>query len=327
MRREGQILPLFCLFFGKRGDPMESVSVIIPTYRPDQKLRALLERLSTQSLRPEQILLVNTEKDLFDPALLNGMDNVEIVHISRKEFDHGGTRHWASTLTSGEILIYMTMDAVPADNDLIKNLVGAFADPLVVCAYARQLPAKDAGVLERYTRQFNYGEKDLIKEQKDTDRLGIKTYFCSNVCAAYRRDIYEKLGGFPRKTIFNEDMIYAARAVKAGYRIAYRSGARVIHSHNYSGAQQLKRNFDLGVSQAQYAEIFAGVKSESEGMKLVKSEAKWLIRSHEAGALPALVYQSACKLIGYRLGKRYAVLPDWLVRRLSMNPGYWEETL
>ena len=34
------------------------------------------------------------------------------------------------------------------------------------------------------------------------------------MCAAYRRDIYEELGGFIKHTIFNEDMIYAAGAVK-----------------------------------------------------------------------------------------------------------------
>ena len=55
---------------------------------------------------------------------------------------------------------------------------------------------------------------------------GIKTFFCSNVCAAYRREIYEELGGFVRHTIFNEDMIYAAKAVEAGYSVAYAADAQ-----------------------------------------------------------------------------------------------------
>ena len=61
--------------------------------------------------------------------------------------------------------------------------------------------------------------------QKILRRLGIKTFFCSNVCAAYRREIYEELGGFVKHTIFNEDMIYAAKAVEAGYAIAYAADA------------------------------------------------------------------------------------------------------
>lgn len=60
-----------------------------------------------------------------------------------------------------------------------------------------------------------------MKSSADLERLGIKTYFCSNVCAAYCREIYCELGGFESGTIFNEDMIYAAKLIKSGYSIAY----------------------------------------------------------------------------------------------------------
>ena len=60
--------------------------------------------------------------------------------------------------------------------------------------------------------------------------------------------MYEALGGFSRRTIFNEDMILAGQMVQAGYKVAYAAEARVIHSHNYSGLQQFHRNFDLAVS-------------------------------------------------------------------------------
>jgi len=56
-------------------------------------------------------------------------------------------------------------------------------------------------------------------------------------------------------------MIYAAAAVKAGYAIRYEAQAQVIHSHQYTNWQQLRRNFDLGVSQADHPEVFAGVSS------------------------------------------------------------------
>ena len=77
-----------------------------------------------------------------------------------------------------------------------------------------------------------------------------------------------------RHTIFNEDMIYAAGLVKAGYGVAYEAEARVIHSHNYTGRQQLRRNFDLGVSQAQHPEIFRGVPSEGEDHRLSAAAGK-----------------------------------------------------
>lgn len=69
-------------------------------------------------------------------------------------------------------------------------------------------------MVERYGRYFNYPAKSQVKTKKDLSRLGIKTYFASNVCCAYRRDVFEKQGGFISHTIFNEDMIYAAGSLR-----------------------------------------------------------------------------------------------------------------
>ena len=219
----------------------------------------------------------------------------------------------------------MTHDCVPYDRNLVKELLEALdASERVAAAYARQLPAADCGVIERYTRDFNYPAVSRLKGKEDEDELGIKTYFCSNVCAAYRRDIYLKLGGFTKKTIFNEDMIFAGHAVEAGYQIAYAADAQVIHSHNYTAMQQLHRNFDLGVSQADHPEVFGHLHSEGEGIRLVKKTAKWLVENGHVLLLPQLVMASGSKYAGYWLGKHYKKLPEGLIRSLTMNPAYWE---
>ena len=100
------------------------------------------------------------------------------------------------------------------------------------------------------------------------------------MCAAYKKSIYEEIGGFVKKAIFNEDMIYAGTMAKRGYGIAYAADACVIHSHNYSCRQQFHRNFDLGVSQADHPEIFEGVPSEGEGLRLVKKSLAYLIKTY-----------------------------------------------
>ncbi len=300
------------------------ISVVIPTYKPDQRFRELLRRLRAQTLPPAEILVVNTQESLFDQELIRDIDGIRLVHIQKEDFDHGGTRDMAVSLTEGDIIVFMTMDALPADRHLLEKLVEPFADPRVACSYARQIPDKDADALERYSRMFNYGDQDMVKTKADLPRLGIKTYFCSNACAAYRRSTYQQVGGFITRTIFNEDMIFAAEAVEAGYAVAYASKARVIHSHHYTGSQQLHRNFDLGVSQAEHPEIFDQVKSESEGIKMVKQQAAYLVKCKKAGKIPHLLYISGCKYIGYRLGKAYQKLPGFMVKKLSMNRSYWE---
>jgi len=308
------------------------IDVIIPLYKPGRELFSLLDILSRQTVRIHRIILMNTEEKYFERLvygnrLLEKYKNIiEVSHLSKREFDHGRTRRAAVNRSAADIFVMMTQDAVPDDDTLIEKLTAPLindTDGKLAAAYARQLPDEKCSVLEQFTRMFNYPEESCVKSLNDIDRLGIKTFFCSNVCAAYRRDIYDKLGGFVRRTIFNEDMIYAAGAVKAGYSIAYVAQARVIHSHNYTCKQQFKRNFDLGVSQAEHPEIFSGVGSESEGMRLVKEATMYLGKNHMRKEIPYFYIQCFCKYAGYLLGKHYRHLPKGIILMFTANRDYW----
>ena len=303
-----------------------SVDVLIPTYKPDQKCVQLVRRLLKQSVAVHRIYLIDTDTGIFPEELYGISDRVLIHRILPEVFDHGGTRNLGAELSDAEILVYMTQDAVPADEYLIEHLVQGFEEERVGAVYARQLPAEDCQLIERYTRGFNYPETSRLKSAEDLPMLGIKTYFCSNVCAAYRRDIYEQMGGFVKKTIFNEDMILAGKMIQNGWNIYYAADAKVIHSLNYNCGQQFHRNFDLAVSQADHPEIFEGVPSEGEGMRLVKDTAVYLIKIKKPWLILSLVWKSGFKYLGYQLGKHYKKLPRWLVLKCTMNPRYWKET-
>ncbi len=303
-----------------------TMTVVIPTFRPGGSFRTLLERLARQTERPQRVLIVNTGREDFPQDAEKAYPGAEVIHIRREEFDHGGTRDMAARMCETDLVVFMTQDAVPADSHLLEKLSAAFGDPGVGAAYARQLPAKDAGPIERYTRRFNYGPESMVKSASDLDRLGVQTYFCSDVCAAYRLSTWRALGGFEHPAIFNEDMIYAAGLIGAGGKVAYCADARVIHSHNYGPVRQLHRNFDLGVSQAQHPEIFqkAGA-SEGTGIRLVRETAGWLIKNGYAARLPELFVTSAFKYAGYRLGKAYRHLPYPLILKLTDNRPYWDK--
>lgn len=318
-----------------------SVDIIIPSYHPDEQFYELLDKLVHQTVRIakeakeddnaylNKIYIVNTEEEYLNTQKVKDIDKnreaIEVTHITREEFDHGGTRNAAAAVSSADVIMFMTQDAMPEDDKLIENLIKPLKLEQVAAAYGRQLPNEKAGEIERYTRKFNYPSRSCIKSEADLDKLGIKTYFCSNVCSAYKRDIYIRLGGFVTQTIFNEDMIFASTLIKNGYRVAYAADARVIHSHKYTYCQQFTRNFDLGVSQRQYREIFENVKSESEGIALVKKSAKHLLKKGKWYLIPDLVLQSGFKFLGYKFGLRYEKLSNKTRRRLSMNKSYWDK--
>ena len=303
------------------------IDVIIPTYKPGKEFEKLIGRLQKQEYPIHKIIIINTRTDIFPEELNRSNYKIEITHIEPDQFDHGGTRNMGAGMSDADIVVYMTQDAIPVDEKLIGTFAKIFEEnPDIGIAYGRQLPREECNIIERYTRRFNYLEKSLIKTKEDLPKLGIKTFFCSDVCAAYRRNYLLSAGGFENPTIFNEDMIFAGKRIYAGDKVAYVAEAKVIHSHNYTGRQQFHRNFDLAVSQAQHPEVFEGVPSEGEGIRMVKATAKYLVRNGYPWKVFMLVYQSGCKYIGYFLGKRYEKLPMWLILKCTSSRKYWKNS-
>jgi len=248
---------------------------------------------------------------------------IDISHIDKKDFDHGASRNLGVSKSKAKYFVCMTQDALPKDKALIEELISPMSDEIKL-SYARQEPYKEASEIEKFTRSYNYPEVSAVKSEADKDIYGIKLYFCSNVCAAYERETFEKLGRFKEGLILNEDMIYAACVLKSGKKLMYSAAAVVYHSHDYSARQQFERNFDIAISQVMYKEYFEGLKSESEGIKLVKKTALHLIKKGKLLSVFKLVYISAAKYLGYKKGKNYPKLTKEQRIKCSMNKSYWE---
>lgn len=304
-----------------------SLDLIIPTYLPDQKLDLLLERIRKQSVQPDRIMLLNTlvagKEDIVDPYIEKY--GVEVYPIQKAEFDHGGTRDYGANLSKADYIMFMTQDAVPVDSHLISNIMKGFEDEKVSLCYARQIAGKHGDVLEQYTREFNYPDRDIEKSKKDLDTMGIKAFYCSDVCAVYRKDVYEAMGGFVKQTIFAEDMIMGYKMIMADYKIRYVKDAKVLHSHNYNYVQQFKRNFDVGVAHQQYKEIFGSVQSVPEGVKLVKETSRQMLREKKYLSLVDLFFASGFKYLGYKLGYQYKHLPESMVLNFTSSRQYWSK--
>lgn len=304
--------------------------VIIPTFKPDKKLVNIIEALKNQTCPPRKVILVNTDSDDYEGIeALEGYNNIagviEIIHISLEEFDHGYARNKGADVSDADYLLYMTQDAIPYDEYMIENIQKAFTDDKVCSCYARQVIGDDASLAEEFSRLFNYPDKSSVKSIEDKSRLGIKTYFCSNACAMYRRQIFMSLGMFPENMIFNEDMVFAHKVIEAGYKIAYAADAKVVHYHNYSNMQQFHRNFDLAVSQAMHPEVFESVSSEAEGSSYAKSAFKYFKEKGKALYFIPFAFTCACRLFGFKLGKKYDKLPRAFVLWCTMSPNFFKK--
>jgi len=308
------------LFFCERSEG-RVVSVVIPTYNASRYLDGQLRALRAQTVKDLEILVIDSSSS--DQTLdIAKQHAIQTVIIPKEEFDHGGTRTLAGkTQSVGDILVYLTQDALPCDDRAIETLIQPLlAERICGAAFGRQIPYQDATPFAQHLRLFNYPPQSYIRTYADRTALGIRAAFCSNSFAAYRRDALEEVGWFAENLLLAEDIHVCARMLMKGYKLRYVAEAVVHHSHNYTVTQEFKRYFDLGVFFEKERWLLGEFgRPEGEGIKFVRSEFSYL-RSHGfLHLLPISLMRTAAKLIGYRLGHYYRHLPRTVLRRVSMH--------
>lgn len=303
-----------------------NISVFIPTLNAEDYLESIFSVL-TKSLKPFQILIVDSSSSDKTINIAQKYD-IQTHSIQRNEFNHGKTRNLSLQLCSSEFVVFMTQDAQPANLNFLSILLEPFQkDPLVAATYAKQLPRKNSKLLEQLDRSIKYPNYDIVQSQETLTDLGSRAYFLSNSCAAYRMSIFRDLGGFPEDEIMGEDAIFAKKAISKGYKIVYASKAEVYHSHNYTFTEQFKRYFDTGVYRTKALQLSTTSETKgdvNQGSSYARCILSKLIEQKEYALIPEFILSLGFSFLGYSLGKRYQLVPNWLRKKLSMHSFYWQ---
>jgi len=302
------------------------ISVIIPTYNAQEYLPELLERLKNQTVSFELIIIDSSSSDNTVTIAREYTDNIIVIPTS--EFDHGGTRTKAAKAASGDIIVFLTQDALPHENNTIEKILEPFEDLNVGAVYGRQIPYDDASLFGKHLRYFNYPDTSYVRTLQDKDKYGIKTAFLSDSFASYRKSALHKIDYFKDGLIVGEDTYAGAKMLIKGFSLGYSAEAKVYHSHSYNVIEEFKRYFDIGVFHKREKWILETFgKAEGEGGKYVKSEFQYLLTQHAYWKIPEFFIRNGMKYLGYKLGYHYQRLPSFLIQRLSMHKLWWRKLL
>jgi rhamnosyltransferase len=277
------------------------ISVIIPTLNAGESLVNLLSSLMKQDLAPMQVIVIDSSSE-DNTASLAKRSGAETFVIPRKSFNHGGTRNFAASKARGDILVFMTQDAMPGDQTLLRVLTDPLRDKGIAATFGRHVPKENAAPLESFSRLFNYPEQGFVKEAADIQRFGIKTFFFSNVCSAFKKGPFTAAGMFPEGIRANEDMLITAKLILSGYKVAYVPEAVIIHSHAYSLRGLFRRYYNIGSSLKNNNWILRYAKPEGEGIKFMKEAFVFVMKQHQYRWIPYIFLESVTKYAGYRMG-------------------------
>lgn len=282
------------------------ISVIIPTLNAEHEIDGLLIALEHQSIQPVDILIVDSASEDKTIELVRQHKRVRLLKIDRQDFNHGTTRDMALRESRGDFVCFLTQDAVPVSDDYLERLVAPMVDDSdIALVSGRQLPKADARRFEQLVRDFNYPDTPSVRSKDDLKKFGIKTFFASDTCSAYRRTAYLECGGFDHVNT-NEDMLMAARFIASGLKVAYEPRAEVYHSHNLTPSQQFARNRAVGFFLETHADDLMQASEIGEGGRLVKAVSSQLLREGNLVEFIAFGVDCCARLLGNRVGRRAA---------------------
>ena len=233
--------------------PPRSISVLVPTLDAGELLGRQLAALAAQSCPvPWDFLAVDSgsrdgTRERLEAWCASAPVPARCLGIHPAEFDHGDTRNLLAARSEGELLVFLTQDAIPGGPDWLARLAANFDDPAVAAAYGRNLPRPEADLL---TRVFSAGDPGYVPGRREVrlpeDRAEYEAldpherrllYNFNDVASAVRRDLWER-HPFPR-TDFGEDLLMARALLEAGFTVVYDEDARVEHSHDW-GPDELR---------------------------------------------------------------------------------------
>jgi rhamnosyltransferase len=304
-------------------DSRLTIGVVIPTYNAGKVWKYVVSALQEQRDDFDKILIIDSSST--DDTVQIAKDaEFDVVSILPSEFNHGATRNLGLRQLACDITVFLSQDVILTPH-AISTITTVFNDPSVAVVYGRQIPHDDATPIACHARMFSYKPYNYVYEMEDKKKHGLKTVFVSNSFSAYRTTIFLQLGGFPHKIIFGEDITFTAKALLSGYRISYMADAIAKHSHNYSPIEVFQRAFDSGVflrSESWIKQAFG--KPDAEGIPFIVSEFLFLVKNKNILWIPYAFANNMSRMVGYKLGSIYHILPTKLIKKVSMCKTYWK---
>lgn len=304
----------------------QRISLIIPTLNAEKYIEKLLNIIDTQTIKPDEIIVIDSASDDNTIELCKKHNNVKVIEIKREDFDHGGTRNKAIDASIGDIVLMLSQDVTPIQEDYIEKLISPIInDNSIAACSGRQIAYPDATLREKLVRQFNYKDYSFVRDISDVDKLGIKAFFLSDCCSAYRREYIEFVGKYQTPALICSDMILTAKLIAAGYKIAYVAEAEVYHSHDYSLKKQYKRNFDTGVDIANNEQLFKNADATSEGIKMTKYVLWNLLKKGHLLMAAYFCIDCVVRFKAHRDGKSWRKIPKEKIVSRTTNLNYWKK--
>lgn len=233
------------------------ISVVIPNYNGENLIKKNLDKVaeiiydfSKKKDKKAEIIVVD------DNSQDNSIEELEKIKKSWSEklkikiikndrnYGFSTTANNGVRIANGEILILLNTDITP-ENDFLTPLLKYFEDENVFAVGCMDKSVEKEGIVLR-GRGTGEWKRGFLSHRKGGINKN-KTLWVSGGSGAFRRSIWQKLGGL--NEIYNpfywEDIDLSYRALKSGYKLFFEKESTVIHEHEKGAIKSKYTPYDV----------------------------------------------------------------------------------
>jgi glycosyltransferase involved in cell wall biosynthesis len=230
---------------------MPEVTVAVPVLNGGPLLDEVLGAVRRQQWPGDVQLLVCDSGSADRSVQIARSRDAEVIEIAPGSFAHGPTRNTLMERASGDIVVFLTQDATPADEQWLARMVGGFEladDVALVHGPYRPRPDASPSVARELEQFFTAMSPDgaAVVDRPTPDGawrgVSARASFFTDANGAVARWAWERVR-FP-DVAYAEDRLLALRMLEAGFAKAFVPSAEVVHSHDYRSWDLFRRYFD-----------------------------------------------------------------------------------
>ncbi len=215
---------------------MPTASIIIRTKNEGKYIGRCLQQVFRQDYRDFDVILVDSGST--DGTLeIAERFPIRLLTIRPEHFTYGYALNVGIAATQAPIVVSLSGHSIPYDSRWLGNLVRRFRDPQVAGAYSRQVCYPTSPIYEKVFVYSLYGHPIRVPALSDL--------FFNNAAAAIRRDLWTQFP-FDETLPGSEDHAWTLEARARGYQAIYAPNSVVIHSHEESFVQFIRRRIVEG---------------------------------------------------------------------------------
>lgn len=225
------------------------ISIIIPVKNGGSRLERVLSAIFSQKISQSFEVITIDSGSTDDSLAILAKFPVKLVQISPVDFSHSKTRNLGAVLAAARAYyVFLNQDAVPSNDSWLENLVYSinFEEGLkAVCATEinetcqvfnvsgvasflfKTSLVKGLYVIEPYLEStWQFLPKYMIRQ----------LFPFTTVCAIFEKQHFDAYP-FDEQIVWGEDLHWAVRNSRMGFKAGCTSFAQVYHFHDYSSAE------------------------------------------------------------------------------------------